>query len=206
MEQGQPGERTVQPEQRRVVGQEPGPVQDTVLDRAVQRVGGLRVGVPDQLDPDPVRLEQAGGLDQLGAAACHGQPAEVDDPAGTGRRYLSRHRGLVRHHRVQPPEPGRVPVLGQQQVQAPLGRGLGGADRSPDDHAGSGRQPRLEPERGRSVLVHVPDHRRAPGHALDREQQFGIVDDGDVDLPLPPLEKPPSGANRREPAPPDRAR
>ena len=98
-----------------------------------------------------------------------------------------------------------VAVLGEDQVQPALGQVLGPGHSPGRDRAQPAGQPGLRGQRRHGVLVDVPDRRRALALRREDEQQFGVVDEQQVRAGRLLGHRRPRGAQRAEPAPPDRA-
>ena len=183
VQQRQAGQGAVNFPHGLVVRHEAAPAQQACRLRGLDLGPGARVGRADQLHRDAVRAQQPRQLDHLGGAPVRRQVPDVHHPpviAGRGRDvgYV----GGVRYHRVRPAEPGDVPLLGQDQVQVPLGHPFRGVHGHRGGRPERARQPRLGAERGGGVLVHVPDHRRPPAPRRQREQQLRIVDEQQVSV------------------------
>jgi hypothetical protein len=202
LQQGQPGQRAVHHRHGPVVGHEAVPADQAVRLRGLELRPRPAVGRADQLDRDAVRAQQPGELDHLPGAPVRRQVADVHHPPPAVRRSRDiRHVRRVRHHRVRPPEPGHVPVLGQDQVQVPLGHPFGGPHRRGGRGPERSRQPGFGAERGGGVLMHVPDGGGPPAPGRQGEQQLGVVDQQQVGVRAVPGEFLPGRAQGTEPAP-----
>ena len=201
VQQRQAGQRAVEHRHGLVVRHEATPAQQARRLRRLDLRPGSRVGRPDQLHRDAARAQQPGQLDHVGGASVGRQVPDVHHPPVIARRSRDiRHVGGVRHHRVRPGEPGDVSALGQDQVHVPLGHPFRGMHRHGGGRPERARQPWLGAERGRGVLVHIPDHRRPPAPGRQRQQQFGIVDEQQVGLGGVLCKGRTSGENRPGPA------